>query len=330
MSNRKLVLDVLKHKEVERIPVGFWFHFAKESEFSEGLSNPSVLIKNVAGHQKFFDTFKPDFFKLMSDGFFGYPSREIVDAKTAEDLWKVTAVGENHPWITEQISLVKELVNRFGTEVVTFYNIFSPLTFFQIIRGENRDKTVADFYHEDPEALAHALNEIAKDIKILAAKVIREGGADGIYFSVKNIQDSSVTVEEYLKYVAPSEHVILEAANKESENHILHICGYDGARNDLRTYVDYDANIVNWAVNVEQIPLEKGRELFPGKVLLGGFPNSPGSLIENGSKEELEEFTEKIIKGTGKKGIIIGADCTVPSTIDLYRLEWIREKAASL
>lgn len=329
MSRRTLVLDAFQKKQVDRVPVGFWFHFAQEKDFKEGPTSPSVIKTNIEGHQKFFDEFQPDFLKLMSDGFFGYPGQEIIDAETAEDLWNVKAIGDDHPWIQAQVALVKELVRRFGKEVVTFYNIFSPLTFFQIIREGNTGKSVADFFHENPDALSHALSEVSKDIKALSVKVVRDGGADGIYFSVKNFQDPSITKEQYLRYVAPGEKEILDAVNQISENHILHICGYEGARNDLRTYTDYNANIINWAVNVENITLEEGRKLFDGKVVLGGFPNSQGSLIETGSKGELEKFTEQILTGAGTIGTVIGADCTIPSHLNLERLEWIRQRAAS-
>ena len=327
MSKRTLVLDTIEQKKVDRIPVGFWFHFAKEKDFSKGLIDSSVIEINIKGHQKYFDEFQPDFLKLMSDGFFGYPSEVIAQATTAEELWNVKAVGEEHPWIQEQVKLVKELTKRFGSEVVTFYNIFSPLTFFQIIREGKGSKTAAEFFHENPKAFAHALDQISEDLQILVRQVIRDAKVDGIYFSVKNIQDPLVTVEEYLRYVAPSEHSILAVANEESKHHILHICGYEGARNNLLTYMDYQADIINWAVHVENISLAEGKKLFGGKTVLGGFPNSPGSLIDQGTKEELEALTEEIIKTTGSTGLLIGADCTVPSSIPLTRLSWIREKA---
>lgn len=327
MSKRDLVFNAFNNKEVERIPVGFWFHFADEVEFSQGLENPEIVEKNIAGHQKYFDEFEPDFLKLMSDGFFGYPGQEIIEAGSAEDLRRVRAVGEDHPWITGQVELVRELTRRFGSEVAAFYNIFSPVTFFQIIRAEDAEKSVADFYHEDPEALAFALNEIGKDIKVLARKVIEEAGADGIYFSVKNIQDETISREEYLQYVGPSDLAVLEEANKVSQNNILHICGYEGARNDLTTYADYEAKAVNWAVNVEGVGISEGRELFPGKAVIGGFANSPGSLIHKGSRAQIESFTEELINEAGRTGFIIGADCTIPGDTDLEHLKWIRDKA---
>lgn len=326
MSKRELVINAFNNQKVERVPVGFWFHFVQGEEFTKGLTSEEVVRKNIEGHQKFYDSFQPDFLKLMSDGFFGYPNREAIEAENAEDLKKIKPIGPNHPWIEKQVELVKELTKRFGSEVATFYNIFAPTTFLELIRDEGK-KTIAELFHEDPKALAYAVGIIAEDIKVLARRVIEEGGADGIYLSVKNIQDNGITKEDYLTTITPSEIKVLEEANLVSENNILHICGYEGARNDLTIYMDYPAKIVNWAVTVEKISLQEGKQLFDGKAVIGGFDNQFGSLLHSGTREEIEAYTEKLLSESGTTGIILGADCTVPSDIKIERLDWVRQKA---
>ena len=42
-------------------------------------------------------------------------------------------------------------------------------------------------------------------------------------------------------------------------------------------------------------------------------------MIE-GSLEDIAGETHRIIKGFGKKGLMIGGDCTVPADIDINRL----------
>ena len=171
---------------------------------------------------------------------------------------------------------------------------------------------------------------IAEDLAVLSEKVIREGKTDGIYLSVQNIQDARITSGLYQEVITPGELKILSSANKASEYNILHICGYEGSRNDLNLYVSYNAKIVNWAVNIENVSLEEGKKLFGGRAVIGGFDNRPNGLLHRGSKEEIEAYTEKLIHHAGKTGIILGADCTVPRDIDLNRLEWVRSKEASL
>lgn len=194
----------------------------------------------------------------------------------------------------------------------------------------NRDKVLADLTMQNKDAVKHALNTIAEDLSTLARRVITEGKADGIYLSVQNVQDSRITPELYNEVIAPSELIVLETANRHSENNILHICGYEGSRNDLNLYVHYNAKVINWAVNVEGISLAEGKKLFGGRAVIGGFDNRPGGVLHSGSKEEIEALTEKLIREAGKTGIILGADCTVPGDIDLKRLDWVRNKAKDL
>lgn len=330
MSRKQLVLNAINNNPVERIPVGFWFHFAKEDEFTKGLVNPEIVQKNIEGHKKFYREFQPDFVKLMSDGFFEYPNPVLLNAKSAAELIRLEPVGPEHLWIVKQVELVRALTDSFGTEVLTFYNVFAPATYFKFIFGKDGNKVLADFIEEDKAAVRHALDVIAEDLAVLSKRIIAEGKADGIYLSVQNVQDTRITPELYREIIAPGEISVLAGANSVSENNILHICGYEGSRNDLGLYVDYDVKIVNWAVNIENVSLEEGKKLFGGRAVIGGFDNRPSGLLYRGSRDEIESFTEQLVHNSGKKGIILGADCTVPSDIDLARLNWVRNNAASL
>ena len=340
-DKRELVWNALNNVDVERVPVGFWFHFASEKEFYQGLENEAVVKKNIDGHLKFYEAFKPDFVKLMSDGFFGYPNAAIANAKSARDLATVKPIGADHPWIEKQVALAKTLASKFGSEVFTFYNIFGPATTFKFLLGNGGDgnRAFADLIAEDPKAVRRALDVIAKDLSILAERVIAEGGTDGIYLSVQNVQDSRIDPALYRSVIAPSEKAVLRAANRAGESarrgnarragaaNILHICGYEGSRNDLSLYRDYDAKAINWAVTVEGVSLAEGKRLFGGKAVIGGFANGKGSLIHQGSRDAVESYTAGLLSGSGRKGVIVGADCTVPADIDLARLEWIRASA---
>ena len=144
MSKREFVLKAFQNEEVDRVPVGFWFHFAQGDEFDQGLVNSDIIKKNIEGHQKFYDEFQPDFLKLMSDGFFGYPSEVVKHTKKVEDLKQITSIGKEHPWITGQVALVKELTSRFQ-DTPSFYNIFSPLTYLSLIVGQN-GVTIEDLF----------------------------------------------------------------------------------------------------------------------------------------------------------------------------------------
>ncbi|HEY5583768.1 MAG TPA: hypothetical protein VIK78_04660 [Ruminiclostridium sp.] len=223
MSKKQLVLDAFNNKPVERVPIGFWFHFAQGTDFTKGLENPAIVQKNIDGHNKFFQEFHPDFIKLMSDGFFEYPNPILINAKSATEFLQLKPIGSEHPWIIKQVELVKALTDSFGSEVLTFYNIFAPATYFKLIFGDDGNKVLADFIVENKDAVRHALNVIAEDLTTLSKKIITEGKADGIYLSVQNVQDDRITPELYKEVVAQGELSVLAGANQVSENNILHI-----------------------------------------------------------------------------------------------------------
>ena len=332
-EKRELVFDAFNNRPTSRVPVGFWFHYTR-NELESVYEHPEMREQNISGHSHFVETFKPDFVKLMSDGYFFEPAtaRALSGAKTAADLRAIRPIAGDNPWIRDQVSLVKELTGRFGKEVATFYNIFAPATAFKwavssdTFSGDG-DRKLAAFLKEDKDAVIYALSVIAQNTAALARAVIAEGGADGIYLSVQSIQDASVGPDLYAEAVAPTEIAVLTAANAAGGSNILHICGYEGARNNLSLFKHYPAKAVNFAATVEGISLAEGKKLFGGKAVIGGFANTAKGLLYTGSKEEIQAEAKRLLAEAGRTGVILGADCTVPKDISFERFEWVREAA---
>ena len=285
MSKRQLVLDAFNNRATERVPVGFWFHYA-ENELLSAYDHPEIRERNISGHKKFVAEFKPDFVKLMSDGYFFEPKTAafLANVKAAADLYKLQPIASDDPWVRDQVSLVKELTSSFGAEVATFYNIFAPATAFKwgIVAGAltGGDKKLADFIKQDKDAVIYALGVIAQNTELVAKAVIREGGADGIYLSVQSIQDVSVSPDVYAQVIAPSELAVLTAANAAGGTNILHVCGYEGARNNLSVFKNYPAKVINFASAVEGVSLSAGKKLFGGNAVIGGYMEK--SISKNG------------------------------------------------
>lgn len=327
MSNKKqLVLDAFNNKATERVPVGFWFHFA-ENELGSSYEVPAYRQQNLEGHKKFVKEFQPDFVKLMSDGYFFEPetAKFLKGIKSADDLFNLKPISENDKWILDQVSLVKELTNDFGKNLFTAYNVFAPATAFKW--GVGGDKKLAELIKENQDAVFYALSVISQNTQVLAKAVIKEGHADGIYLSVQSIQDVSVGPDLYSEVISPSEIAVLAAASSVGGTNILHVCGYEGAKNNLSNFKNYPAKVINFASVVEGISLKDGKKIFKNKAVIGGFANTKEGLLYKGSREDIQTETKKLLADAGKTGIILGADCTVPKDIDWQRLEWVREAA---
>ncbi|MDD6661842.1 MAG: uroporphyrinogen decarboxylase family protein [Lachnospiraceae bacterium] len=322
--SKQFVFDAFDNKETTRVPVGFWFHFAPDQLF---VNDPEVRRKNIEGHQKYFDEFHPDFVKLMSDGYFHYPNPTLETITSVEDLKKAKS-GLVDEWIDQQVSLVKELTDRLHGETATFYNLFAPVTVLGFaLEDSGNQLTLAKLVKEAPQELAYALNVIKQDLAKLAVKIITDGKADGIYLSTKNIQDPTITAEEYHTLITPSEQGVLNAANAVSDYNILHICGYEGARNNLSIYKDYDVKVINWAAVVEEVSLKEGKALFGGRAVIGGFDNTKNSVLYRGTKEEIQAEAKRLLDEAGTTGVILGADCTIPENTPIEHLNWVREAA---
>ena len=331
-NKRELVLKAFKGEKVERVPVGFWYHFAEEDELLNGFQNPDIFAKNVAGHKRFVQEVQPDFVKIMSDGFFSYPNPLITDqVRSIKDLAAIESIGDEHPWFDQQVALVKEVRSTFIEDIVAVYNIFAPLTHLKW-QISNKvafgDELVANFLKEDPQTFRHVLKVIAQDLATLVKKIITEAGADGIYYSAQTIQVPGFSSQDYKEYISESDLIVLEAANRAHGQNILHICGYKGASNDVTIFKDYPVQVVNWAVGPEGLSLKEGKRLFGGKTVLGGFENTEEGLLYTGSKEDIQAKARELVAENGQQGIIIGADCTIPSDIDNRRITWVREALA--
>ena len=60
----------------------------------------------------------------------------------------------------------------------------------------------------------------------------------------------------------------------------------------------------------------------------GGFDNNADGVLYRRSKEEVQAETRTILDKAGTRGVILGADCTVPKDIDPERFDWGRDAAA--
>ena len=329
-EKREWVLKAFRGEVVDRVPVGFWYHFTSEEEWLKGFSNPVIIEKNIQGHKRFIRDLHPDFIKLMSDGYFAYPNERLKKVQSIKELVDIAPLGADHPWISEQVELVQKIKASFTEDLVAIYNIFAPVTYLKWLLGEvsGGDDLIADFLVQDSQKLKKVLDVIAQDIASLSQAIIRDAGADGIYLSVQSIQDARVSVADYQEIIAPSELTVLNAAKSVGGVNILHICGYEGARNDIHIFADYPAHVFNWAVGPEGISLKEGREIFKGRTVLGGFENDKEGLLYQGSKEEIQAETKRLIEETGKESLILGADCTIPSDIAVERIQWVREALA--
>lgn len=324
-NRRELLKKVLDQENVRYIPVGFWWHYLTIGEQFTAVDNDDFIHRVIEGHKKTFDEFKPDFVKVMSDGFFADPSICKGEVASLDDL-RIQPLSEDDPWIVKQIKMVKEITDYYKGQVMTFYNVFSPLNVIRIYMEHHGDhgKDFVKMVMDNPEKIHEVAMSIAKNQDIFLEKLKQNVSIDGIYYSVQNIQSKTADWDFHKKYVMPSDMYLLDRINAKWEYNILHICGDGHFPSDIHYYKDYRAKAYNWAVNADKVSLKEGKDFF-GKTVIGGFDNASTSLLYKGSNQELRNEVKKIIEETEGEGLIIGADCTISSDIDIKRLKYIRQ-----
>lgn len=322
MNKKERLMAVLNGQTPDRVPVGFWFHFEGENERGDAC---------VQAHLRFYRETDIDFMKIMSDGL-GYPLRARIDC--AADWMNVRPLDPGDPFFTDTVKRCVDINRAIGDECYTFYNFFSP---FNIVRacdvltenalqGRTWDETVMAHLRENPDALRHALNVIAQDLAVLARRVISEGGCLGIYQSVQGAEKDRMSAGEYESVVRPSDMIVINAFNAASSYNILHMCSWAGYPNHLSYWKDYPCRVKNWGVGIEGLSLSGGVSFFgEDTVLLGGMDNRRDHPLYAGTKEQVQSAVRAVLDEMGDRPFILGADCTVPNTIELDHIRWVME-----
>lgn len=327
MNKKERFLNVLANKPVDYVPVAFFHHFTAQNEWFKGMQDEEIFRKNIEGHRIARQKFDPDVIKVMNDSLMIMPV-DMSFVKTAADLRNIEPPRKGSAFFEKTRELTDRVLEIYkDSEAPKFITGFSPIFVLRmgigeaIYAGTGKPRTL-QFLEDDPESVVEAMKIIAVSINELNEMLIRECGADGVYFSVNN-QSHFIPDDLYAKYVSPVEKGVIDYANTLSDMNLLHICGYSGKANNLQLFKDYNAPGINWAVHAEGVSLKEGKKLFGGKAVFGGFEQA--TVIYTGTREEIEEYTWKILDDVGQVGVMIGADCTVPTDIDDTRLDWVRE-----
>lgn len=321
MTKRERVIAAMNNQPVDRPPVGFWFHFSAE----QAKGQPCV-----DAHLNYYNHIDTDIAKLMCDGYFDYPNpvaKHIKESKDVKEWYTMKPLGADSPFVREQVERAKAVKAGLTSDCLILYNVFAP---FSTLRFGVGDDIVMQHLKEDPDAIAYALDVVVQDNALLCELLMTEAKIDGVYYCVQGGEKDRFTPDEYTKIVTPSDLKVLEHANKFSDLNVLHCCGWAGIPNNLGVWQNYPAKAINWACFVENVDLAAGKAFFGGKCVLGGFDNRKDSLIVNGTKEEIQTYTKELVAKVGTTGIMLGADCTLPGSIDVERIQWVVDAVNAL
>ncbi len=313
MTKKERVLAAFRGEEVDHVPVCMWKHVPREFWGDDDKFADCQLAS--------YRNTDVDFMKLSGDKFFGWPAPVLKGIEKAEDLYRIEPLGPDHPYIRGQIERTKKVIGRLEGDCPALYLVFVPLSYLRLEIGY---PMMMKLIRENPEAMKYACHVIAGDVKHLVEGILREAGADGIFYSVQNGEIDRFTAEEYKDWVEPSDLEVLEYAKSLSDMNAIHFCAWEGTPNRLSIWKDYKAPVVSWSRYIDLMDIGEAKKTFDATVW-GGFDNRSGSLLYTGTREEIEKETASLISAGGKKGYILGSDCSLHDELDEERIRWVAE-----
>ena len=293
MNKVERVRAALAGSAVDRVPASFWYHFPPDRNRGQA---------SVRAHLEYYREAGLDYLKVMNE----HPYQANVTIQSAADWRKVRPAPIRARFYQEQLDELKAILDAVQGECLVITTLFGPFSSGNHASGHQ----VTEHLKQDAQAVEEGLAAIADSLAEFAAACVGVG-ASGIYYSAQGGEADRFTQEEFETAIKPNDLTVLRAIARQGEFNLLHVCG---ERVRLGLYADYPSHAVNWAVSKHDLTLKEGRSLFR-RTVVGGMDNR--GVIVDGSPDAIRGAVRHLIADSGTLGVILGADCTLPTDIPI-------------
>jgi uroporphyrinogen decarboxylase len=297
-SDKKEIMDrfVAGTLDPSYVPALFFGHFGGDQKLGEGA---------VKAHLSLFLKGGADMLKIQTE----QPMPHVEDLTMDTPL-----VPED--WYAPTVEVIKEVLSYVGKDVYVMPTILST---HQVARQGFGDDRLPVWAVERPEAYKRMLDSYTKAI-LWYIRECKKIGVEAFFTATQGgeqkFYDLKVPGGFFETMIKPYDLEVMNEANKDTKITILHICDWEGPMDDLTRYLDYPGMIVNVPLKIadEPLTLTKTVEMF-GRPVLGGFNRK--AEIGKESPEKIAAMTREIIANGPKGRLMIGADCSVPSPLNI-------------
>ncbi len=318
MTKKERVIAAIEQKDLDGIPSSFSLHFPDGEKRGEA---------GVKAHLDFFRETDADVCKIMNENLIPV----FGTIHTPEDYDRlIPVITMDDDFMKNQMEMTKKILENCDKDVFTMGTLHGicasgihPIEQAGVNYYAARQMQV-DFLRWDEKKMLSAMERITDVLCELAESYIK-AGLDSVYYAALGGEYEFFTDEEFAKWIKPFDLRVLKAIQDAGGYSFLHICKDHLNMERYRDYSVY-ADVVNWGVYEAPFSLEMGKELFAGKTIMGGLPNHHGALVE-GSKTEIEAEVKKVVDTFGRKGLILGADCTLSTQQDRTKVRMAVEAA---
>jgi uroporphyrinogen decarboxylase len=279
LTPRARVDRALAGRDVDRPPISLWHHFGLEKE------GPA---RHAATTLAFHRDYRTDLVKVMSD--FPFP-------KPAGAWHEVKALDDPFPLQIQALTAIRDGLQRSAHFVET---IFNP---WNVAEKLSSPQEVQRLKAEQPQKLLDALEAIARSEATHARRAMN-AGASGIFLAIANAQPKLLSREDYARFSAPFDRMVLDAV-KDAPLNVLHLHG-DAVYLD-GFYTGWPAAVINYSAHGTGVALATARAQFAG-VLAGGIDETKYRTLDVAA---LKAQADDARRQAGAK-FILTPGCSVP------------------
>ena len=280
LSARERVDRALAGRDVDRPPISLWHHFGLEKE------GPARHAEATLGFHRDYQT---DLVKVMSDFPFPKPSGDWHDVRVTDDPF---------PEQIRALMAIRDALQRSAHFVET---IFNP---WNVAEKLSSPQAVKQLQAEQPQRLLDALEAIAKSEAAHARRAMN-AGASGIFLAIANAQPQILGREDYAKFSAPFDRMVLDAV-KDATLNVLHLHG-DAVYLDA-FYQGWPAAVINYSTHGTKVAVDAVRARYTG-VIAGGIDETHYRTLDAAT---LQAQADAARRQAGAR-FILTPGCSVPN-----------------
>lgn len=318
MTKKERVIAAIKGQEVDAVPSSFSLHFPVEAAHGE---------VGVQSHLNFFKATDTDILKIMNENLVPY----FGQIETPADYERlIPTMTMKDDFMVKQMDFTRAILDRCDPDGFTLGTLHGaiasglhPLEKMGLDYDAGR-KLQTRLLKEDHEKVLSGMRRIT-DVMCELAQSYVKAGVNGVYYAALGAETRYLSDEEFEAWIKPLDLQIMQAIREAGGYCFLHMCKDQLNMQRYAGYAAY-ADVVNWGIYEAPLSMEDGCKLFPGVCVMGGLPNRHGVLVD-GTHEDVKNAVRSVIAAHGRKGLILGADCTLATEQDLTKVRAAVEAA---
>lgn len=317
MNKRERVFHLLEGKPIDRTPVGFWLHFPQSMHHGDAA---------IRAHMEFMRQTDADILKVMNENVLYDGESKIL---STADIGKFRRFSRKDRQFIDQMDIIKRIADQAGGEypiLATIHGLIASVFHATGFSGNyvGMGYGLSIFCREKPQQMKDVFDMFTDTLMELVDCSL-EAGADGIFYAALGGESKWFLHDEYMEHVSGFEQKLYRHIKEKTPFDVLHICKSDV---DFSRFTVLDPTVVNWSVYHNHVSLTQGAQMFPKSIILGGFQDRSGVLVD-GTPEQIREHTRKILKEMEGKPFIVGSDCTLPTEISMDRIRCVVDEVAA-